>query len=356
MKKLETKELGWYAKGPPLFKEHYYNNKWLALQQHKNKDIQFYFYEDIFDQFDWKKEINIPFDQLLKFRAQQLRDSYKYIRLWYTGGSDSQTMLNVFIKNNIYIDEIVTVRVGVTDKFDELISETEITKRAIPQLKKLDLPNTKITIVETGPDKVLENLNNQDYFHFVGAIFLRSPVYASSVYKLFPELMFPAHDKYESIANIQGHLKPRICYENNNFYSFYYDTEFTVFTPSPNIECFYSTPNYPEIHIKQCQMLKEYIKNKYPIIKDGTMFSENSKYKHDIEIATRDWVDRSVDLLKGPTGLISNKSKLALKESLKFNKKIYEAFQDKLRYFNKIQPNLIAQKRPIKTKKYCLGP
>ena len=86
------------------------------------------------------------------------------------------------------------------------------------------------------------------------------------------------------------------------------------------------------------------------------MFSENTKFKHDIERATRDWVDRSVDLLKGQTSIISNKSKLAIKEAFLYNKRIYNAYQEKLYYFKKIEPRFLHYRKSLKTKEYCLGP
>lgn len=344
------KRVGWYVNN------NFFLNKWEAIEKHGSKNISFYFYEDIFDKYDWTKPIDGSLNNLYWLRAQQLRDSYDYIRLWYTGGSDSQTMLNTFVNNNIFIDEIVTVRVGVKDNFDDLDSEAEITKRAIPNLKALNIKNTKITVVPVGPQKMFENLDNQDYFKDVGAVFLRSPVYASSIYTLFPNLMLPAHDKYETVANVQGHLKPRLEYKNNQFYCSYWDNEFTGFNPSPNIECFYSSPSFPTLHIKQQQVLQSYLKAKYKRIENNSVFSENTKFKHDIERATRDWVDRSVDLLKGQTSIISNKSKLAIKEAFLYNKRIYNAYQEKLYYFKKIEPRFLHYRKSLKTKEYCLGP
>ena len=59
--------LGWYV-GDKLYK-----NKWVALENHKLKDINFYFYEDIFDCYDWSKPIETSYNNLLHIRAKQLR-------------------------------------------------------------------------------------------------------------------------------------------------------------------------------------------------------------------------------------------------------------------------------------------
>ena len=64
-----------------------------------------------------------------------------------------------------------------------------------------------------------------------------------------------------------------------------------------DIECFFTTPDLPLLHIKQCQILKEHIKYKYPDIKNSTI-SENNEFKYDIEDCIRDMTDRSADLKK----------------------------------------------------------
>ena len=177
------KRVGWYVNN------NFFLNKWEAIEKHGSKNISFYFYEDIFDKYDWTKPIDSSLNDLYWLRAQQLRDSY--------------------VNNNIFIDEIVTVRVGVKDNFDDLDSEAEITKRAIPNLKALNIKNTKITVVPVGPQKMFENLDNQDYFKDVGAVFLRSPVYASSIYTLFPNLM--STDPYKN--NLEG-AAPKMVFQN----------------------------------------------------------------------------------------------------------------------------------------------
>ena len=70
-----------------------------------------------FNIFDWSKEPTESWKELKKQRAQHIRDNYDYVVLYFSGGSDSTTVLNSFYDNNIYIDEIVTT---VYDKFDSL--------------------------------------------------------------------------------------------------------------------------------------------------------------------------------------------------------------------------------------------
>lgn len=54
-----------------------------------NKPVDFHLFEEAFDVYDWTKEPTESWEDLLRQRAQQLRDTYRYLRLWYSGGADS---------------------------------------------------------------------------------------------------------------------------------------------------------------------------------------------------------------------------------------------------------------------------
>jgi len=81
------------------------------MSQLTRHNINFEYIQENFnyDKFDWSKEPIESFQELCKLRAQQLRDSYDYIILYHSGGSDSTTVLNSFLRNKIPLDEIITV-------------------------------------------------------------------------------------------------------------------------------------------------------------------------------------------------------------------------------------------------------
>ena len=120
--------IGWYLNSK------FYNNKWSCISEnnYSKKNITFYFFDDIFANLNWEVEPVLSYDYLLEQRAKQLRDSYDYLRLWYTSGSDSETILQTFLKHNIYIDEIAVAKNPFTE------SDRELNKRAIPRLKLLE--------------------------------------------------------------------------------------------------------------------------------------------------------------------------------------------------------------------------
>ena len=81
------------------------------------KQCWFYYYDDILSKVPWKIEPTETLETLYKLRAQEIRDTYDYVILCFSGGSDSLNVLETFYYNNIHIDEIVMVGAFSQDKF-----------------------------------------------------------------------------------------------------------------------------------------------------------------------------------------------------------------------------------------------
>ena len=72
-----------------------FDHKMKALRyasETNNTSIEFYYHNNIWDQFDRKLLGKIPLTTLYKERAQQLRDTYDHLVLHYSGGSDSHNI------------------------------------------------------------------------------------------------------------------------------------------------------------------------------------------------------------------------------------------------------------------------
>ena len=88
--------------------------------------ISFFAFADSFYSYSWDKEPTESWEELLLERALTLREKYKYLKLWFSGGGDSTTVLNTFLRNNIYIDEIIVYRFAINDnllKFEKNMSK-----------------------------------------------------------------------------------------------------------------------------------------------------------------------------------------------------------------------------------------
>ena len=111
-----------------------YKNKFRAIDaaNGKYKRITFHTFEDVsFNNYSWSIEPGTPLKQLQKERALQLRDTYDYIKLWFSGGADSTTMLNTFLDNNIHIDEIGVYRSSIDGDFDNNLGDYEINTHTV---------------------------------------------------------------------------------------------------------------------------------------------------------------------------------------------------------------------------------
>lgn len=125
-----------------------YDTQLEAIQS--GKECTFYFYEDVYDKVNWSQEPIESLDTLYKHRAQHIRDTNEHVMLCYSGGADSTKVLETFYYNNIHIDEILVVGAFSQDSYygSDENHNGDIYHNVYPTLKKLDLRDTKITIVD----------------------------------------------------------------------------------------------------------------------------------------------------------------------------------------------------------------
>lgn len=102
-------------------------------------------------------------------RIVDLRRKNNYLRLWYSGGKDSQLILDTAIRAGVVIDEIVLAWFGYADHKNlhpELSPTYEIEFAAIPYLEKIksSIPHTKISVMRYD-QSVYEHVFAQSDWH-----------------------------------------------------------------------------------------------------------------------------------------------------------------------------------------------
>lgn len=239
----------------------------------KNPDIKFYFHDDVYSKLT--EEPVTPLSKLYEMRARQLREQYDHIILMYSGGSDSHEVLNTFLKNNIFLDEIHNVypqklvegRVDITNlkqNDNNLLAEHILV--ALPELKKINevSPKTKIRIIDSTDSflKIDDNYLTSYYKHFFNTFF-PTQMNAAILDKETNELAIR-----KNICMIWGNDKPYITLDSeNNFYYTFNDIA-RPFNPwlsqngitSPiNFEPFYWSADAPLIPVKQSHILMKQI-------------------------------------------------------------------------------------------------
>lgn len=84
-------------------------NKILALIEatRVKLPIRWHFHDNIWSNIKPSSVDNLNLRTLFCERAKQLRDKYSYLALYYSGGSDSWTVLDSFIRAGIMVDELI---------------------------------------------------------------------------------------------------------------------------------------------------------------------------------------------------------------------------------------------------------
>ena len=84
-------------------------NKMLALIEatRTNSSIHWNYHDDVWSTVDVEAAGALNMRALFRLRAKQLRDTYDYLALYYSGGSDSWTVLDAFIRAGIMVDELI---------------------------------------------------------------------------------------------------------------------------------------------------------------------------------------------------------------------------------------------------------
>lgn len=267
-------KFGYYSVGPFLT---YSKFQALDYQLLHGGNLEWHFNDDVFDQFDWRTEPTQSLDSLYRQRAQQIRDSYDYVVLMYSGGIDSSHMVKVFFDNKIYPDEICSVHEyqGTDNKHAFLTGE--IFNSALPFINQnVDTQHhTKFRIVDSAKaqfdavaglneDSIRENMYHWTTAHNLGNLA------RFDVRRLVPE--------YQSIMQsgrrlclVWGESKPRIDLDPvTNKHQVHFNEGYDMICnayhqdsndPARYDELFYTTPDMPEIVSKQCHLLLKVIHN-----------------------------------------------------------------------------------------------
>lgn len=271
---MNTDRLGFYRVG---FKK--FNNKTLALIDSKKTgyEVEWIFNNDVYGSIDWTVPIETSLFEIYRQRAQQLRDKYDYLMLYYSGGADSSTILRTFVENGIFLDEIVMqLPEPVRQSFDPTDTSegnfyAELEYSAVPYLNKIKNkihPNTVIRYQDFSKSGI-ELLKKDDWFDTVP---LCTNITLSGVFRQIAQNtdyhILNLYDTGKSIAQILGIDKPLVYFDGSDYYSYFMDTS-TYHYVSPvdfnntalsngkySTEFFYWTPDMPEIVVKQAQDIK----------------------------------------------------------------------------------------------------
>lgn len=142
--------------GHYLVEDKIYYDKAAALIAAKSiSNVQWKMFNGEVDNIDWSVEPTDDLESLYARRVRQLRNDYDWLALHYSGGSDSQNVLETFIKNGIHLDEVILRGTNLDeeplDPNNPIYSYTEVKHLAYPLakiVKERHMPHLKITVVD----------------------------------------------------------------------------------------------------------------------------------------------------------------------------------------------------------------
>jgi len=230
------------------------------------------FNEAAFNSYNWTVEPKESILELYRQRAVQLREKYDYIVLMYSGGSDSQNILDSFIDNNIQLDEIASLsNYDITGNQNHFLN-SELFNVSIPKGKQLigKCPWMKHTIIDVTKltiDYFRDAKTKFDWIYNLNMFFTPAQAGVDNLPRKIAEWS-KIIDSGKKFCLLWGHDKPRLFHENGRYSIRFID----LIDSGPKVramlgeqdfaeELFYWTPDLPAIIIKQGHLLKKYLEN-----------------------------------------------------------------------------------------------
>lgn len=260
------RKTGFYVVGNEI-----YNHKVNALEAatRTQQEVSWNFNNEFFESLDWKTPVLTDIRELYRLRALQLRERYDHLVLLYSGGADSTTILKAFLDNGIHLDEIIydgpfTHLLGkheVSNNPDpaNLISEWDFSAKPTLEYVSKNFPRTKITLIDG-----LDRLTNEDYEDTCTLVLAHNYVIIKRHRKIEERLREISDNVTKNFAVLPGIDKPHVVVKNNVFAAIFDDNRCFLKSDYADgyhrvVEYFYWTPDFPEIPIKQTQLLYQAI-------------------------------------------------------------------------------------------------
>ena len=228
--------------------------KWQAIRE-QNRSGQPILLESPreYDSYPMHQEPKEAWDELLRERAQSIRDSSQRVNIMLSGGRDSTKVVDTFVSNGIFIDEITCIKHGIPE------AEHEVDNVALPYLAGLNLdPRTRVNVITR---------SIQDYKrHYADPYWIekepRGLLVQFRLTNLSENLCYDNSDSGTAWGS--GKEKPTLVFKNGKWYFYFLDHNIEPNQSTyDNAVFFYS--GSAKVHAKQAHMLKNYITKTLPL-------------------------------------------------------------------------------------------
>lgn len=231
----------------------FFDKRDFMLSVKSNPELEYGFWpDDSFNDYPENQSYKYDWKTLLKIKCQELRDNNKKLRLWYTGGADTHTILNAFINNDIHLDEIaigyqfadIPGHENLHNKEQCLVAENYLKQN------RNKLAQTKIRKIEFTTEmfeEYLDDFENGYASHHAdtcGHLDFTPMRLLNWYYKLDNET-----------CNITGDIKHCLDFDNTGYFTHVTDKTVQHIFDDLNVSCFYLDKR---IWDKQNQMVLDY--------------------------------------------------------------------------------------------------
>jgi len=245
----------------------------LEMAQRLNQPIEFHYNDEIFDSLDWTKEPKKDLRDLYQDRAKQIRNNYDYVVLFYSGGADSHNMLESFLNAGVPIDEVVSFHSLSADGDRQSEFNREIFETAIPYVESLKLTqrlsnDTPHRLIDMSDiiTKFCKDINWLDFPYMVSSTLSINNV-ARSYLRRYVTDWADKINQGKRLVLVWGHDKPRIMSDGPRFFLNFMDifdncvSNWVQQTSTAGWfdEMFYSTPDMPQLVVKQAHTIKRFL-------------------------------------------------------------------------------------------------
>ena len=244
-----------------------------AQNQGQTSNIQWNFNEDAYSKHNWTVEPDDDLLELYRQRAQQLREKYDWLVLYFSGGSDSRTILETFLTNGIRIDEIfVWAYPSVNRKLvwgndfycngNNLAEFDIITKPYLDSIHAA-FPKIKISIHDWTSD-IIDSYKKDDWIMNTASRLSPNAAAKRNIYGWSRDLLQHV-DKGYQVGHILGVDKPIMMLKNGKYYIAFLDKMIAAGIAAgrkrdswEQEELFFWTPDLPQLQIKQAHIIRNW--------------------------------------------------------------------------------------------------
>ena len=271
--------------------------------------VNWHFNEEVFGSYNWQVEPELTLDDFYNQRARQIREQYDYVILSFSGGADSNNILESFLRQGLFVDEILVNTMDVRDQLTVANPNeksvwnagAEYKLQTVPRLQyiKDKSPNTKINVIDMSKH-IFDSLETAGDASWILSKKEMLNVSASTRYNYvhFKEVR-NQFDKDKKIALIVGVDKPKGIIIKGEFRILFNDRAANIVSaqehlneyPNATVKNFYWTPESVPMLIKQGHVLKNWLEafpQYIPLwtLTDNDTYANNFRLMHERMLRT----------------------------------------------------------------------